>query len=75
MHNAVGVARCWLHAGRAMRIMKRRNVREVVRNDINCACINIVNIINIINMINIILLMSLIVNIINIVTVKYGDCD
>ena len=70
MHNAVGVARCWLHAGRAMRIMKRRNVceavrevmRDVVRNDINCACINIVNIINIINMINIILLMSLIVN-------------
>ena len=59
MHNAAGVARCWLHAGRAMRIMKRRDVCEVVRNDINCACINIVNIIN---MINIILLMSLIVN-------------
>ena len=63
MHNAAGVARCWLHAGRAMRIMKRRNVREVVcevmRDIINRACINIVNIIN---MINIILLMSLIVN-------------
>ena len=66
MNNAAG-ARCWLHAGRAMRIMKRRNVRGVVcevmrdimRNDINCACINIVNIIN---MINIIILISLIVN-------------
>ena len=45
MHNAAG-ARSWLHAGRAMRIMKRRNVRvmrEVVRDIINCACINIVN--------------------------------
>ena len=69
MNNAAG-ARSWLHAGRAMRIMKRRNVRGVVRdvvldimrNDINCACINIVNIINIINMINIILLILLIVN-------------
>lgn len=70
MNNAAG-ARCWLHAGRAMRIMKRRNVcevvrdimRDVLRNVINCACINIVNIINII------LLISLIVNIINI-----SDC-
>ncbi len=62
MNNAVG-ARCWLHAGRAMRIMKRRNVcevvREVMRDIINRACINIVNIIN---MINIIILISLIVN-------------
>ena len=46
MNNAAG-ARSWLHAGRAMRIMKRRNVRnvmrEVVRDIINRACINIVN--------------------------------